>query len=209
MNSRQIDPDEFAQRLHFWRVSQGLTQAQAASLLEIDRGYLSQVEHGRSPGTALRTRFHLLERSASIKRGDGHIIGGAYGLRNIPILSWAQAGLAIDFEEMPTDWKDVVPSDVTDEHAFGVRLRGDSMEPKFSDGDIAILLPSTPATNGEVVVANIKNEGPVCKLMHVQLDKKVVKLSSYNPAYPPMEYHRDDFHWIFPVSAVIKQLRRK
>jgi phage repressor protein C with HTH and peptisase S24 domain len=45
--------------------------------------------------------------------------------------------------------------------------------------------------------------------MHVQLDKNLITLSSYNPAYPPLERHRDQFHWIFPVSAIIKQLRRK
>ena len=45
--------------------------------------------------------------------------------------------------------------------------------------------------------------------MHVQLDKKLVTLSSYNPAYPPTQYHRDEFNWIFPVASVIKHLRKK
>ena len=125
------------------------------------------------------------------------------------MLSWAQAGAATDFDEIPRDWNEVVPSDVSDERAFGVRLRGDSMEPRFSDGDIAILLPSIAPTNGETVVANLREEGILCKIMHVQLDKSLVTLSSYNPAYPPLERHRDQFHWIFPVSSIIKQLRRK
>jgi SOS-response transcriptional repressor LexA len=199
--------DNFAERLRFWRVSQNLTQAEAAKLLNIDRAYLSQVERGRPPGNALRTRFLLIEKASSIKVNGN--VAAAYGLRNLPILSWAQAGEAIDFEQIPSDWDEVVPSDVADERSFGVRLRGDSMEPKFSEGDIAILLPSTAPTNGEIVVANIRDQGVLCKIMHVQLDKKLVKLSSYNPAYPPTEYHRDEFHWIFPVAAIIKQLRRK
>ncbi len=136
-------------------------------------------------------------------------VAGAHGLRLLPVLSWAQAGQATDFGEIPRDWDEGVPSDVSDERAFGVRLRGDSMEPRFSDGDIAILLPSIAATNGETVVANLKDEGVLCKIMHVQLDKNLIKLSSYNPAYPPLERHRDQFHWIFPVSAIIKQLRRR
>jgi repressor LexA len=204
--SLSID-DNFPERLRFWRVSQNLTQAEAARQLAIDRSYLSQVERGRAPGKALRTRFMLMEKSSSVKiQGN---VGGAYGLRNLPVLSWAQAGEATAFEEIPQDWDEVVPSDVTDERAFGVRLRGDSMEPRFSDGDIAILLPSIPPTNGEVVVANLKDEGVLCKIMHVQLDKNLIKLSSYNPAYPALERHRDQFHWIFPVSSIIKQLRGK
>jgi SOS-response transcriptional repressor LexA len=199
--------DNFAERLRFWRVSQNLTQAEAARKLTIDRSYLSQVERGRRPGNSLRTRFHLIEKASSVKINGN--VGAAYGLRNLPVLSWAQAGQATDFSEIPSDWDEVVPSDVSDERAFGVRLRGDSMEPKFSDGDIAILLPSLAPTNGEIVVANVRNQGALCKIMHVQLDKNLVKLSSYNPAYPPTEYHRDEFNWIFPVASILKQLRRR
>jgi len=208
MNTSTNSPnDNFAQHLRFWRASQNLTQAEAAKLLGYDRSYLSQVERGRPPGKALRTKFHLIEKPKTIIGNGGGIM--TYGLRNLPVLSWAQAGQATEFEQIPSDWDEVVPSDTTDERAFGVRLRGDSMEPKFSDGDIAILLPSIPATNGEIVVANIKDQGILCKIMHVQLDKNLIKLSSYNPAYPPTEYHRDEFHWIFPVATIIKQLRRR
>jgi SOS-response transcriptional repressor LexA len=199
--------DNFAERLRFWRVSQNFTQAEAAQQLDIDRSYLSQVERGRSPGNALRTRFSLIEKSSSI-RINGNITA-AYGLRNLPVFSWTQAGQAIDFSEIPRDWEEVVPSAVADERAFGMRLRGDSMEPRFSDGDIAILLPSIAPTNGEIVVANLKNQGVLCKIMHVQFDKNLVKLSGYNPAYPPMEYRLDEFHWIFPVESIIKPLRRQ
>jgi len=200
-------PDNFAERLRFWRVRQKFTQAEAAGQLDIDRSYLSQVERGRKPGNALRTRFLLIEKSASVKV-NGNIVS-AFGLRNLPVLSWAQAGTVVNFSEMPRDLDEMVPSDVSDELAFGVRLRGDSMEPKFCDGDIAIVLPGTPPTNGDSVMANVKGQGALCKIMHVQLDKNLVKLSSYNPAYPPTEYHRDEFHWILPVAVIIKQLRRR
>jgi repressor LexA len=199
--------DSFGEKLRFWRVSQNLTQVDAAKQLDIDRGYLSQIERGRPPGNALRAKFQLLEKSSSSKANGN--VAGAYGLRNLPVLSWAQAGQATDFDEIPADWEEVVPSDVADERAFAVRLRGDSMEPRFSDGDLAVLLPGIAATNGETVVANLKNQGLLCKIMHVQLDKNLIKLSSYNPAYPATEYHRDEFHWIFPVATIIKQLRRR
>jgi len=198
--------DNFAERLRFWRASQNLTQAEASQQLNIDRSYLSQLERGRSPGNALRSRFLLLEKSSAINN-NGHT-AAAFGLRNLPVLSWAQAGDVIEFGEVTREWNEVVPSDVTDEKAFGVRLRGDSMEPKFCEGDIAILLPGSTPSNGEIVVANLKNQGLLCKIMHVQLDKNLVKLSSYNPAYPATEYHRQEFHWIFPVASIIKVLRR-
>jgi SOS-response transcriptional repressor LexA len=199
--------ESFAERLRFWRVSQNFTQAKAAQQLGIDRSYLSQIERGRSPGNALRTRFFLTEKSSSVKVNGN--VAASRGLRNLPVLSWTQAGQAMELGEIPRDWDEVVPSDVADERAFGVRLRGDSMAPIYSDGDIAILLPNAIPLNGETVVANLRNQGVLCKIMHVQLDKNLIKLSSYNPAYPPTEYRKDEFHWIFPVATIIKQLRRR
>jgi len=200
--------DNFAERLRLWRASQNFTQAEAARELGIDRSYLSQLERGKNPGTSLRTRFLILEKSLAVN-GKGFSANSAYGLRRLPVLSWAQAERTTDSREIPTDWEEMVPSDITDERAFGVRLRGDSMEPRFSDGDIAILLPGSAPTNGETVVANLKDEGVLCKIMHVQLDQNLIKLSSYNPAYPPLERRRDQFHWIFPVTTVTRHLRRR
>ncbi len=174
--------------------------------MSIDRSYLSQVERGRAPGNALRTRFFLLEKSSSVKPRVTAAAG--YDLRNVPVLSWTQAGQMINPAEIPAVWDEVVPSDAADGKAFGVRLRGDSMEPRFSEGDIAVVLPGTLPTNGDTVIANLKNQGLLCKITHVQLDKNFLTLSSYNPAYPPTTYRRDDFHWIFPVTTVIKQLLR-
>ncbi len=147
----------------------------------------------------------MMEKSSSLKPRDTH----ADGLRNLPVLSWVEAGKALDPEEIPRGNRaDLVPSDVADERSFGIRLHGDAMEPKFSDGDIAIVLPATSATNGDPVVGNLKNQGMLCRIMQAQPDQNLIKLSSYNPAYPPIEYRRDDFHWIFPVATIIKQLRR-
>jgi len=83
----------FAERLRFWRVSQNLTQAEAAKLLDIDRSYLSQVERFRKPGKVIAHRFDLTEKSSSVKVA-GNVSAGAYGLRNLPVLTWAQAGQA-------------------------------------------------------------------------------------------------------------------
>ena len=201
------ESDKFGDLLYRWRLNQSLIQADAARRLKVSRGYFSQVEQGkRQPGKKMAAQFAML---LTLARNAGNVDSGRYPLRNIPVLSWAKAGQATAFEQIPSDWDESVPSDVADEKAFGVRLRGDSMEPKFSDGDIAILLPSTAPTNGEIVVANIKDQGALCKIMHVQLDKNLVKLSSYNPAYPPTEYHRDEFNWIYPVASIVKQLRRR
>lgn len=218
--------NDFAKRMRLWRHTLGLNQSEAAQRLQLERSYLSQLEGGRKPGEAARIRFEIEEHKAGLGPGPNANPAGlrlmeapnviehpAYRfqsrVRSLPVLSWAQAGQAVDFQQMPDEWEGSVASEVNDDKAFAVRLRGDSMEPRFEDGDLAVLLPSVAPTNGEIVVANLKNEGILCKIMHVQLDKNLITLSSYNPAYPPMQYRREDFHWMFPVAQVVKNLRRR
>ncbi len=200
--TNRINPNEnFSKRLRLWRAHQNLTQAEAADQLGIDRSYLSLMERGRRPGKALRERFLILEKASKV------FVDGC-GLRNLPLLSWMQAQAAREVGGATGEWDEVIPSDTPDEAAFAVRLRGDSMEPKFSEGDIAFLLPSSPASHGDAVIANLRDDGLVCKIMQTHFDRNRVMLSSYNPAYPPMERHRDQFHWIFPIATILRQLRR-
>lgn len=121
-------------------------------------------------------------------------------VRYVHVVSWAQAGQATEFEDLPVDWMKRVPTDVDDGRAFGVELKGNSMEPKFWEGQIAILMPSKQARSGDLVVANIKNRGPVFKMFHHIKDK--VRLTSFNPAYPAHDYIPTEFHWIYPVHGV-------
>jgi len=223
-------PDDFRYRLRTWRHTLGLNQSEAAKILKCERSYLSQLEGKRKPGKGVWIRFEnewakfvaqrnkqggqlgptaplkVYQESGSMPMTAASMLS-RQGLRHIPILSWAQAGEAQSFEQMPEDYEGVVASDVNDESAVAVRLQGDSMEPRFEHGDVAILLPSVAATNGEIVVANLKDEGVLCKLMHVQHDKNLITLTSYNPAFPPMQYKREDFLWMYPVAQVIKVLR--
>ena len=129
--------------------------------------------------------------------------------RMIPLLSWAQAGIATAFEEIPEHWQEFIPAVVTDKQAFAIQLRGDSMEPKYSDGDIAVVLPSTPARAGDLVIAKIKEEGFSFKIMNlVGGGPEQIKLTSYNPLYEPRILPREAFHWIYPVHSVNKLIRR-
>ncbi len=80
------------------------------------------------------------------------------------------------------------------------------MEPKYSAGDIAIVMPNVEPRNGCLVVCKLKNEGVFFKLFHQSSDSKKFRLSSYNPVYPVMECRRDDFVWVYPVYQVTKNV---
>ncbi|PTX92783.1 hypothetical protein DB346_22965 [Verrucomicrobia bacterium LW23] len=200
MNARD---NSAVHQLKQWRVLRGHTQDAVARQLHINRSYYSLVESGRKiPSRELIIRMEALMG----------IEAPTHFVRSLPLLTWAQAGLAPTADALP-ETAEVVPTDMKDESAFAVRLLGDSMEPRLYEGDIAIVTPGVPPANGDIVLGNLKGEGLLCKILHMRLSsveaRHPVKLSSYNSAYPPMEYSRDDFHWIYPVAQMVRYVRRK
>ncbi len=80
------------------------------------------------------------------------------------------------------------------------------MEPKYSGGDIAILMPNVEPRNGCLVVCKLKNEGVFFKIFHNATDGGILRLSSYNPVYPVMECRKEEVVWIYPVYQVTKNV---
>lgn len=130
--------------------------------------------------------------------------------RIIPHLSFAQAGkLEACWEDGGYEYEGRVALNVKDPKAFTVEIRGDSMEDKISPGDTIMVYPSKEPRNGSVVLARLTDDagGDVfCKLYTAKNQGKEVLLTSFNPAYPPMEYRREDFRFIYPVVEVRKPL---
>lgn len=96
---------------------------------------------------------------------------------------WLDDDLA---EEMEVD--DSVPTKAE----FGVRLAGDSMSPRFADGQIVWARRSERAENGEIILCVLNNQG-YCKKL--QYDENGIFLVSLNPAYTPIAIQEsDEFH---------------
>jgi SOS-response transcriptional repressor LexA len=129
-------------------------------------------------------------------------------IREVPIVSWAQAGDLVAYADLDAAWHDFTATTCRDENSFAVTIAGDSMEPKYSAGDIAILMPNVEPRNGCLVVCKLKNEGVFFKLFHQSGDNNIFRLSSYNPVYPVMECKKEDFVWVYPVYQVTKNVWR-
>ena len=71
----------------------------------------------------------------------------------VPVINKVAAGYPVDFDDMgyPVGYADdyVRCPDIHDPNAFAVRVIGDSMEPKFVEGDIVIFSPAADVQNGD------------------------------------------------------------
>lgn len=115
----------------------------------------------------------------------------------IPVVGWAHAGEAGSYEEIPKAWQEKIPTESPDPHAFAVELEGDSMEPKFSEGDVLIVQPSEQPYSGCFVVARFINDGIIFRRMEMSGDQIV--LQPLNERWPMSTHSPDEFAWIYPV----------
>jgi phage repressor protein C with HTH and peptisase S24 domain len=129
--------------------------------------------------------------------------------RFVPLLSWAQAGaLEAGFTDEAYDYSGTISVDLNDRKAFGITIRGDSMVPEIQEGDDVIVSPSSAPSNGEMVIARTIHGDVMCKLYQTREGGTKVVLSSYNPAYPPIELSRDEIAWVYPVRGAHRKYPR-
>lgn len=71
-------------------------------------------------------------------------------------------------------------------NAFALYVRGDSMEPEFSEGDIILVDPAEEAASGDFVVVRLDDEAEAT-FKQLIIDGSRRYLKPLNPRYPIME----------------------
>lgn len=137
------------------------------------------------------------------------LVPAGMSVKMLPLLSWTKAGMMTNFEDECYTGEAVPAFNVSDPKAFALKVRGDSMEPRVKEGDIVIVCPSWKARNGDTVIVRTVHGDIMCKLYQTKFSGKFAVLSSYNPAYPPVELSEEEIEWIYPVQGVMQTLRKE
>lgn len=127
--------------------------------------------------------------------------------KRVPLLAMAECG-SMAWDDGAYTGEGVTVIDCEDPRAFAVKLSGDSMQPKYDPGDVAIVYPSFSARNGDLVIARLdESHGADVMFKICQFSADQVILGSYNSAYDSVTYPRSAFQWIYVVDQVIKKVR--
>ena len=108
----------------------------------------------------------------------------------IPVLGRVQAGLPVEAIEEIIDYEEIDVKLAGTGEFFGLQIRGNSMEPKFSDGDVVIVKKQPDVESGQIAVVIVNGSDATVKRI-----KKInggIMLISLNPAYEPMFYSEQD-----------------
>jgi len=121
--------------------------------------------------------------------------------RLVPIINKVSAGYPTDFNDMdyPVGIADdyVRCPDLHDPNAFAVRVIGDSMEPKFNEGDIVVFSPATEVHNGDDCFVRFTMPHETT-FKRVFFEKgKTIRLQPRNDKYPPTIIEGDRINGLY------------
>lgn len=204
----------FNDTLRALRQKRDMTQAEVARELFISQAAYSKYEVGTSspnPETLARLA-DVLGVSVDYLVGNG---AGPkrLGYVRIPVLSRVAAGIPIDAIEDIIDediigWEDISAAAAGDGEYFGLQIKGHSMEPKISDGDIVIVRRQPDVESGDIAVVLVNGDDATVK--KVKKSPQGVTLIPSNPAYDPMYYTNAEIESL-PVQILgrVVELRAK
>ncbi len=134
---------------------------------------------------ASRLRKLLAESDLNIEQDRLPLAAG----RLVPVINKVSAGYPSDFNDLdyPVGIADdyIRCPDMHDPNAFAVRVVGDSMEPKFREGDIVIFSPAAEVQNGDdCFVRFAMPHETTFKRVFFESEKKI-RLQPRNEKYSP------------------------
>lgn len=178
----------------------------------INQGELSGLLKAKSFG---EKKARALEKQAGIPFGwldEAHDeiavkqepVRAYYSARKVWVIGDTQGGLPDrvwtdgDFPVGASDEYAEVSTD--DNHAFVVRVRGDSMIPRYQPGEFALVEPgTTPEIEDDVLVRLVSGETMLKRLLS---RRGGVRLGSYNSA-EVLTYPNEEIAWMYYVSHPI------
>lgn len=126
----------------------------------------------------------------------------------INVLGRVAAGIPIEAVEDIIDTEEITEELAKTGEFFGLQIKGDSMEPRFTDGDVVIVRQQDDAESGDIVIATVNGADAVCK--RLKKYENSIALISTNPEYDPMIFSPEEIE-SKPVRIIgrVVELRAK
>jgi SOS-response transcriptional repressor LexA len=126
--------------------------------------------------------------------------------RPVPVISWVMAGKWDEVRDnfQPGEADEWIETEAKGKSVFALRVKGDSMEPEFKEGEIVIINPHVEAKPGDYVI--VKNDGDEATFKQLKVYGDTTVLHPLNPKYPDIELKKRNKYHI--VGKVVEKKKR-
>ena len=152
-------------------------------------------------------RIEILANYFNIEKSD--LIENRNSKKNrIPVLGRIPAGIPIELIEDILDYEDISEDMLTgDREYFALKVKGNSMEPKYLDGDVLIVLKQNDCESGQDCIVMVNGDDGTFK--RVFKSDSGITLQPLNNEYMPIFYSNEDIiKKPVRILGVVKEIRR-
>ena len=192
------------------RKKEKYTQAELAAKLSVNQTTVSCWETGKAtpPPEMLMTLAQFFGVTVDYLMGNTPAKPDKKKSVHVPVLGDVRAGYPMEAVENIIDYEEIDEETARRGEFFALRIKGDSMEPKFSEGDVVIVRKQETADSGDIVVALVNGDSATIKKL--KRHQNGITLMPTNPTYEPMYYSNEEIMEL-PVTILGKvvELRAK
>jgi phage repressor protein C with HTH and peptisase S24 domain len=180
------------------RKSRGFSQGKLARALGWSPSNLARIETGR-----VNPSIKTLELIASrLDVSSSCFLEEAPLPFEIAVVAFASAGDAVSFTDQGYPQGGGMyyierPPLFKDPNGFGVEVSGDSMVPKYEDGQVLLVDTRKKPLSGDFAVIGLMNGDKYVK--RYREAQGVVILESVNTLYPPIVIHKEDIRFVYKI----------
>ena len=202
----------FATRLKIALANKNMKPSVLAYRLGVDRSTISNYLNGRykAKSDMVKKISDILDVSQDWLNGfDDVLVTTPNSAKKIPVLGYVAAGIPIEAITEVLDYEEISPEMVKDgSEYFALQIKGDSMEPRITDGDVVIVRKQSTIDSGQIGIVCVNGDDATCK--KVMKQPGGILLQPINPSYTPVFYSAEQIQEI-PITIVgrVVELRAK
>lgn len=197
-------------RIKELRLSKAIKQVDFAKMLGVSQATVSgwESEKYQPDRDALIKMASYFDVSVDYLIGNSPVKKEKKKGVQVPVLGDVRAGYPMEAVENIIDYEEIDEETARRGEFFALRIKGDSMEPKFSEGDVVIVRKQETADSGDIVVALVNGDSATIKKL--KRHQNGITLMPTNPTYEPMYYSNEEIMEL-PVTILGKvvELRAK
>ncbi|MBR2389002.1 MAG: helix-turn-helix domain-containing protein [Clostridia bacterium] len=200
----------FSERLKNLRKQNKITQEKLAAIIGVERSSIGKYESS----TTIPSNETLIKIAQFFNVSTDYLLGNNITRKTenkgykIPVFGNVAAGVPISAIEDIIDFEEIDEELAATGEYFGLIIKGDSMEPRMTTGDVVIVKSQSTIENGETAIVLVNGDEATCK--KIKKTPEGVLLISTNPNYEPLFYTNKQIEQL-PVRIIGKviELRAK
>ena len=204
-----MDASIFVQNIKNYCQLKGVKPTTACKESGVGASFISDINRGQTPSV---TKVQMLADYLGVTTSEllGETAGSTSAGIRVPVLGTIPAGIPIDAVEDILDWEEIPASWTSGSREyFGLRVKGDSMYPRYLEGDTVILRKQSTCDSGDDCAVLVNGEAATLKQVMLR-ENGSLELRPVNTAYSPRVYTAAEIASLpIQIIGVVVELRRK